>query len=279
MKKTTMIENPAIQWDVEKAGEKTAGILLGFDRLRNNPDQKLLKEKIIEQLSQDGFITLTIFSCLDWLPEDLSSRNPESFIGDRVRNGDLFLPRMAKIEKIQSALSQEGIVSKLLIVVGDTDVEEYFKLVLDAGKIFLNPEILKKRTAKYIESFRELAQTSLPTNTEVVKWSEVKDLYNMDVDVPKSLVTQEVESMKQSYLYGKNFSSLNLTVSDDTFTEAAKRKIAMYANQGMMVRDMTKGILLQTETPWLLRTGLLKLSTPEIAVIYPWIRREEIDTT
>src|SRR5687768_11172827 len=101
MNKKTMIETLTTNRELEIAAEQSAKILLDFDRLTNNLDKSLIKGKILEQLRVDGLVTLTMFSCLDWLPEKLVGKKPEEFIGEIVRDQDLFTPRIGKLKQIR----------------------------------------------------------------------------------------------------------------------------------------------------------------------------------
>lgn len=262
---------------VDDVAKIATDIVLAFDKLDNNPDRNLIETKILNQLQEDGYVSLTVFACLDWATENLKSEIPERFMAETTRNEDLFMPRVPKLSQLQEKLSLQGIVSKLNIVLGDTDVEDYFQLILEAGGLRLDNNLLKMREERYINAFKQRINRTLKPNVEVITWSELADLYSTEVVISEDLIKAEVESMKQSYLNSANFSVFNLKISDEIFIAAAKKKINLYANQGRMVNGMLQGILLQTETPWLLRTRMLKLLDNSLCVIYPWIRKEELD--
>lgn len=261
---------------LENAVQRSVKILLDFDRLPNNSDKDLLKDKVSEQLQRNGCLTFVIFACLDWQPNELRCEQPEKFIADVVRNQDLFAPRIKKINQIQQKLSLENIGCNLVMVMGDTDVEDYFKLILDDSGIVFDEYVLFQRKERYMKSFAKRIKEQLQMSTTVIRWSEKRGSYNFSVDIPKDILSQEAERMKQAYLMGRNFKDLNLKVSDNTFQKSAKRKIELYARQGKMAQETFEAILLQTETPWFEVTQQLKLAGPRLVVIYPWVRKEEL---
>lgn len=270
-----MNEIPNLQIEVENAAQNAADILLEYDRLEENPDRLLLKEKISDQLLNNGFITLTVFSCMDWQPEKLTSNLPESFIADSVRDQDLFVPRVKKLKEIQTKLQERGFLSKLVIVLGDTDLEDYFLNLLENSGLILNREVLLQRELRYKASFVERVRNCLRPNTEVIFWSDIKDVYKDIFPNDPSLIAEDIETMKQSYMDGRVFKELNLKFDQILFEISARERVNMYAQQGQMVNDLFGGIILQTETPWLLRARMLKATCSDIAIIYPWIRTED----
>jgi len=273
-----MKETLTISQELEDAAERSAKVLLDFDRLPNNPDRNLIKNKLLEQLKRDGLITLVVFSCLDWLPEKLASNKPEEFIGETVRELDLFVPRINKLKQIREKLLQSGVTSKLVIILGDTDLEDYFNLILEQNNIKLDKKLLRQREESYVSSFITRSQERLLSPIEVITWSEIQTLYADTItNIPETMIMQEAEAMKESYLRGRNYTNLEFNIPEQVFFDCAKRKITLYAKQGNAISDFGGGILLQTEMPWLLRTQMLKLSGADVSAIYPWIRQEEIN--
>ena len=55
----------------------------------------------------------------------------------------------------------------------------------------------------------------------------------------------------------------------------AVKKFQEYGKQGIIVEGMNL-VLLQTETPWLLRTQMLQSTGAYFPTIYPWVRSEEL---
>lgn len=275
MKANITIKESQLNTRSSEAANESAGVLLEFDKLPNNPDENLLARKALEQLERDGYLTFAIFTCLDWQPSELLTTRPERFLVDKTRDQDLFTPRIKKINQLQERLAKVGISSRLIVVMGDTDMEEYFNLILQAGDIYLNQDILSQRKKNYIQSFNTRLKEKVKTTPDLIVWSDIQNQYNLSIYIPNKILQSEVERMKQAYLFGRNFQNLNLKIDNQTFEIAARRKIEMYARQGKMIEETTGAILLQSEIPWLEITQQLRLAGSEIITIYPWVRKEE----
>lgn len=263
---------------IEQSVKSAVDVLLQFDRLSNNPDKEILKQRVKKQLETDGCVTLVMFGCLDWINAKLFTSNPEEFISDITRENDLFMPRVPKINEIVKKLQLNSIAAKVTIILGDTDIDEYFEGILKSAGITLNKQELDMRTNKYRLDFSSRVKRKILSNTEVIYWSKIASLFNdILVDIPESILQDGINSMTRVYT-GVNYEKLDLKDDDKAFLNASKKRIGMYARQGEMVNKMLNGIILQTETPWILSSSMLKINSPDLPVIYPWIRSEELGT-
>lgn len=274
-----LMEMKKVEYNIKEVAQKAASILLEFDRLPNNSDKALIKERLETQLQIDGCVTLAVFGCLDWIKSRLFTSIPEDFISDVVREYDLFMPRVPKINEIIKKMQTNGITTKVLIILGDTDVDEYFEKILNTANIFLDRQKLGTRIEKYKLSFTNRTTSVIYGDTEVIYWSGVKSLFTDDssINIPEQIFREATNSMVNTST-GESYKKLGLNNDNPIFQNATNSRIKMYSSQGEMVDKMLNGIVLQTETPWMLTSSMLKLNSPSLPIIYPWIRKEELGT-
>ena len=266
------------QGELEMVAKTATDILLAFDRLPDNPDKLILSRRVKEQLKNDGVVTLSVFGCLDWIKSKLFTSTPEEFIADSVRNSDLFMPRVPKINELTKKMQSNGIATNVYVILGDTDVREYFEMILNTANVFLKKEKLSERIQKYIFAFTDRVQKAILTPSETILWSDTQNLFNeIETFIPEEISQESLDSMIRAYT-GDSYKGLYLKPEDDVFLKANQKRIDMYSKQGVMVDQMLNGIVLQTETPWVLSSKLLKLNSPNLPIIYPWIRKKELGT-
>jgi hypothetical protein len=262
---------------VEKKFAAVSQVILAYDRIgESNPDSELIDEKIRQQLSVGNKITLTVFTCLDWNPKSLTGDKPEEFILTESRSQDLFTPRIKKINSMQNDLGSLGIDCEILLVIGDTDIQDYFQDVLKLGNIEMNYKKLIERQNQYCLSFTQRAGNILSIEPTVIKYGDYRQKSNTEV-VDLGLIEEVKSGMRIAYTQSKFFGGINIPYDEKVFEKAAFGKISLYGQQGYII-EKNGGLVLQTELPWLTSTRMLKSAGANIAAIYPWVRKEELSS-
>ena len=247
-----------------------------FDRLPNNPDMPQLEKNIRKQIEAEGVLTLTVIVCPSYNPTSLLSSNPEEYVCNKIRVPDLFSTRVTKINSLLNQLKDKNIKTKLTVLIGDTDPQNYVLPILESKyQIKINTRAYQGRIKEYCQCYSQLIQKQFPGISEVVSLSDLGSL-----EVPESAISQsqlEQETKFLTWLFSETGPYKNMFPLDpNDILQMVKAKFNLYGQQGWIISELTGGIILQTETPWLLRTQMLQSSGAPISAIYPWIRSEEL---
>ena len=229
---------------------------------------------IKEQLEQSGRIELSVFVCPKYNPDALLGDEPETFVSRKCEEPDLFTPRIPKITSLLNDLKQIGLQTRLYVIVGDTDPEYY---VFPTVGVDIDYDRYRERVRSYAESFAIRCERLFGRDCEIVSLSEIG---LGEISIPQ--ITDEQMSTEReffSWLFGKEGPYQGIyNVPTEDVVWMIKKKFELYGAQGWLVSELTGGIILQAETPWLLRTQMLKCTGAKVAAIYPWIRQEELST-
>lgn len=262
--------------NLEAFTSQSIAVLQSFDRLPENPDDDQLKKNLRRQLNSEGKVNLTVFACPSYSPEALLSENPENYVSDNVKETDLFLPRVPKLKQIMSSLIKSGVPNKLTILIGDTDPQYYVLPVLrEKFGITCDEQQFNARLERYAQRFAVRARVLLGDETEVYSLNSFAPSPNKIPTIPPLELEQEIIFFR--WLFSEKGPYKNrFELTDDDYRKMSEAKFKLYADQGWLVSDLTGGIILQTETPWLLRTQMLQSTGAPVCAIYPWIRKEEL---
>ena len=139
----------------------------------------------------------------------------------------------------------------------------------------MDEQKLKERQTDYAISFEERAQNQFDINCECISLQDlgVSDIKNPEVT--EEQLDSEVNFLK--WLFGNEGPYKGIfPLSDRDYKWMTFKKFELYGSQGWIVTELMGGIVLQTETPWLLRTQMLQCTGAPVSAIYPWIRKEEL---
>lgn len=252
-------------------------ILKDFDRMPNNPDEDFLVEAVGNQLIKEGLIRLMVFACPKFNTCRLFSDSPEEYIPVEAKEGDLFGPRMPKIDEIRQALFRIGVVSTLEVIIGDNDFESYILPFLP--ELNWSYKAASERCERYCESFSSRVGEMFGFSLTSV-WS----LSDLGITIAeKAPIVNEDQIVSEIKFFNRLFSGEgpykgNLAFSEQVLRDMALLKFQAYGAQGVFLEELG-GVLLQTEGPelWLQRTQILRSTgAGSVPAIYPWIRRDEV---
>jgi hypothetical protein len=230
---------------------------------------------IRNQLKEKGYVELSIFVCPSYKPVALLTDKPEEYVWDNVRNNDLFAPRIPKMNDIIEDLRRAGISMKLNVISGDTDPQTYLFPVLSKRGIDIDPEGYSKRVKCYTKSLKEKMEKVWEKPVEVISMAELEtDSFCLPVNITTDQIEQEIKFFGWLFSEDGPYKGI-FNFSSSEIIEMVKRKFQLYGEQGWIVSKLMGGLVLQTETPWLLRTQMLKSTGAPVVAIYPWIRKEE----
>lgn len=268
-----------LQIQALEIAQKAFNVLVAFDRLPNNPDVEGLRKSLENQMLKDGKIEISIFVCPSYKPAALFGPNPEEYVEIAAKNGDLFLPRVPKILDIKEKFQYIGIPLTFTLLIGDDDPQNYVLPCLSDCGVMVDNQKLSQRQALYKKSFEDRAKKLLGNTIDVVSLQELDyQCYPSPLDIPQDIQAPEERFLKRLFSKDGPYKGMFPLKASD-ITQMARLKIISNSRQGFIIQNLTGGILLQTETPWLLRTGMLKLAGANIAIVYPWIRKEEIESS
>lgn len=260
--------------EVMEKVDRAYQILMGVDRLQDNPDTEFLRATIAQQLSSEGILRFFVFVCPKFNPSALFSERPEEYMPVVALQNDLFQQRILKIQKLQQELDRIGVVAEINLVIGDNDAEAY---VLPFVQVRADLEKFRLRQQIYEKSFRARAERQFMCNCVV--WSLGCLSVNPDNACP---IISEGEMSKELVFFSWLFSEDGpykgkLTFTKEQLQKMVELKFRLYGSQGKFLEQLG-GILLQTEGPgvWLQRTKMLRCTgSAAVPAIYPWIRKEE----
>ncbi len=256
---------------------KALEILKRYDRMVRNPDLISLEQAITSQVEKEGQLNLCVFVCPKFNTKALFTSQPENYMPVDVATFGLFEDRITKIISLKKELMKAGLPTKINLVLGDNDAEEY--IFPFANSFRVDTSEYKQRQQQYRVAFEEKCRTLFGEKGSVV-WSLAEFGVVMDEKEPTISANNLKKEME---FFGWLFSAKGpyrgkLNFSEQVLTEMAIRKYRLYGAQGKFL-EMLGGILLQTEGPgvWLERTQMLRCTgSSSIPAIYPWIRQEEI---
>ena len=256
---------------------KALEVLKRYDRLPNNPDISLLERTITKQLETYGLLQLFVFVCPRFNPKALISKTPENYMPVEA-GSDLFEPRVEKILSLRRDLFKAGLPTKVNLVIGDNDAEEYiFPFV---PNLSINKNVYRSRQACYKVSVEEKYGKIFGTVGVYLTVHSLAQIGSTGMPLTRSLSKQAVqkEIIFFEWLFGNDGPYRGMfSFSQETLTKMVQIKYGLYADQGVLLEDIG-GILLQTEGPgvWRERTEMLRCNgSKAIPTIYPWIRKDE----
>lgn len=254
-------------------------ILKDLDRMLKNPDIALLENLVQKQLEEEGLLRLFVFVCPKFNTAALFSNSPEKYIPITTSKDDLLQPRIPKIKELRENLKRLGVLAEINFVIGDNDAEQYLFPFLG---IEVDTKKLRKRQLLYKKATEERAGEIFGKN--VIVWSLAEEEVIADKSAKLGISGDQLS--KERVFFQWLFSNEGpykgkLSFDDETINKIILVKFLLYGSQGKFLEDLGGGILLQTEGPrvWLLRTQMLRctgFATTALAVIYPWIRKEEL---
>jgi len=255
---------------------KACQILREYDRMPNNSDSPLLEKAVERQLRENGILRLLVFVCPRFKTGALFETTPENYMPATSGKGDLFEPRVLKIQRLREELMRAGVPTEINLVIGDNDAQVYIFPFLP--ELQVDPVVFSRRQRLYERGFDARAKRLL--GRECVTWS-LGDL-EIGPDETEPTISEE-EIARELRFFEWLFSAEGpyrgrLTFPDETLREMVKLKFQLYGNQGRFMEELG-GILLQTEGPgvWLQRTKMLRCTgSKAVPAIYPWIRKEEL---
>lgn len=106
-------------------------------------------------------------------------------------------------------------------------------------------------------------------------WRKSVFIENLNPNYTTKELNNEVDFLRKLFSTKGPYKGI-FNIAEADLELMAKEKFRSYGEQGKLVQEIGGGILLQTETPWLLRTKMLKSGGSSFAAIYPWIRKEEL---
>ena len=280
-KSKVTLEDPItlIQKDKEKVAE-VAEVLQQFTLLNGEKISKEVLKIISSSLEENRYIEFLQFTCPRINAELLNSEYPSDYILTD-EEGNNFETTKGRLSKLVQALNNIGIKSRVNIVIGDTDEEDYvFPIV---GTPIFDVKDLEKRKISYKDNFYKSLKNNNSLNIVVYRWSEIRDLFtdsqpNMDLIISEKDLKEEVERMKEIFGVGNYYAGLEPPVEEDLY-KIAELKFRSYAWQGYLLTSFLPNvILLQNEFPQKLRTKMINLLNITqgrcIPAIYPY-RRED----
>lgn len=248
-----------------------------FEPKGSNTTPRELAIDIYNGLSENGCVSLGIFSCPEISTEFLTTSKPDSYIRtEAIRTTATANPK--PIVWITDVLNALEIPLELKIIVGEKDEESYIFPV--TGNFGVNTSQLNQRREKYRSDFKNLCTRVFPkTPFDVIGWSEIENI------LPKSniniLETQDIkeEARRISSFFDSGGYYYGLPKPDmNGLLNIAKLKMREYSKQGLVIKQLYPNlILLQNEVPPLLRTRMLNASLYQpINAVYPFSTRESI---
>jgi len=233
-------------------------------------------DSINTQLEETGLLQLSVFICPSYKPSALISNKPENYIREEVKPQDLFSARIPRIKEILWELNKAGVTPRLVLLNGDTDPRDYVLPVLERYGVSLDQEKFSEKISRYSESFRDRVKAEFGTMVELISLSELGDVSfgKQSIFTPEQI---QVETQFLEKLFSKSGPYKGqFPLTSKELQWMAETKFETYGKQGWIASELTGGIVLQTETPWRLRTEMLQSAGAPIAAIYPWIRKEEL---
>lgn len=269
-----MIDRIMNNEEIENRAKEAGKILASFDRMPNNPNSLETENVLLSQIVNFGQIRLCLFACPSYNTAALTNENPEDYFTTQVKTPDLFTPRVKKIREIQNRFNEAKIPLNITVFIGDTDPKEYVLPALKRFGINIDTEVMAERSNRYFQDFSKRTKELLGASTEVISLSKT-GLNSVDqLQIPDVQKLDEVKFLKWLFSPEGPYKGM-FTLTDTELREMAIKKFKEYGKQGQFIKNYNS-ILLQTETPWLLRTQMLQCAGADFVAIYPWVRKEEL---
>jgi|GEM_PF-4245579 len=275
-KKRDNMNNEREKRTLENLTENASRIIVDYDRLPNNPDLKPLKEVIRKQLSETGKLSFVIFVCPSYNPSALATKQPEKYISINTSDRDLFASRIPKIIKFRDELQKSGFVSEFTLFIGDNDPVEYVLPIISKFGVNLDVNTINNRLKLFAQSFQDRVNNTFGNGFNVISLSNLGEIEYTLPNISEQQRLTEKEFFKWLFLSDEGPYKNLFPLTNQDFSLMVDKKFTLYGFQGYLVQDLADGILLQTETPWVLRTEMLKSTGAKFPTIYPWIRKEEL---
>lgn len=262
-------------------------ILAKYNQLPKGQVSEGIQDAVEKSFDQIGGIEFFQFTCPVINARLLRSENPATYICTDSDNNNFELGgRAQRLDKVFSALKNQGIGYRLNIILGDTDEDDYIFPVISKPEGF-DPELADKRKDLYLKNFSTKIREQFPKWWfSVERCSEIESLYEgIQPDLPllnscyiQEGLNREIVQKRQTFEPNGYYNGLELP-SDEQTRRIVELKFLAYARQGASLRKFfSNGILIQNEFPLALRTRMINLanegtSQGPIPVFYPYAER------
>lgn len=271
-----------ISSDLPRPITLAAGILLDndnyYDSSAQNPLRPLIIQTVASGLALINKVDLLLFSCPEIDAAYLTGPYPSDYI-KTTANRNTGVINAKSILQLTKDLSAAGVTTRLNIIGGFTDEEDYIFPVL--GAFNTNSSELQVRRSQYFANFTTQCQRIYANVPElnIVDWSTNPGYpQKRNITVPEQMISTEAERLAQLFQPGSYYGTLPLPTSNQ-LRQIAILKIKTYAQQGQSLKTLFPYTIgLQNEFPGVLRTQMINLclDDDQIPFIYPFNPKESL---
>ncbi len=263
-----------------------------------------IEEQINYELSEKGFLTLTMFSCPNGNATDMYN-NFQGIIPQEFNQEQVFMQRIPLIKKILKQAENVGEKIVLNILIGDSDFLTYYYPQIERNIEDPNISEYFSNTSSYRDSLAKALRAELVggrIDADVYTYKD-KDITTMSLEQitpSKSLInvisltlnttnwgterieeTDEKDIEEESYYTSRRCNSTRFDPSVfanqnvEIYREMSKIKINEYKKQGELVQEIGGRIVLMDELPPALKSRFFNTNS-NLLFLFPWIRDNDI---
>lgn len=247
-------------------------VLRNFDRLDANPyfpGNDFLRRVVDEY----GYLTLMLFVCPKMRGKYLDTAEREKFMPIEEPADGLIFARLPKLQELVRELWAIGIPTKLIFVVGDNGFEMYKGPSIG---VYLDTKKMDERRQQYLENLASQLTRVFHQLLEVVSLGLMKVEPAEVASIPTDVMDREMTF--QSWSFDKYYGGRKPDA--EGLRKLAKTMIESYSAEGFVV-EMADAVLIGTEgtdlASWTRRIEMFQLGGARFPVIFPYIRKEELD--